>query len=130
MLKTAAALLLVFAASAGPAAADTSTEVGIFTAVAAGTHVGQDNPQPVNGIVPVAALEFRQHVNNVWLHLEGVPTVTAAGTNNGPFGSSSATLSIVNATLMFDLDRHRRYHAGAGMQLVNLRNFNGNNGDT
>lgn len=122
--------LLFCAICAGPAAADTSTELGLFTAVAAGTHVGQDNPQPVNGIVPAAAVELRQHVNNVWLHVEGVPTVTAAGTNSGPFGSSSARLSIVNTTLMFDLDRHRRYHIGAGMQLVNLQNFNGNNGDT
>ncbi len=29
---------------------------------------------------------------------------------------------------MFDLDPHRRYHIGAGEQLVNLSNFNGSNG--
>jgi len=123
--------LLLCAWCAAPAAADTLTEVGVFTAVAAGTHVGQDNPQAVNGVVPVAAIEFRQHVNNVWLQVEGIPfPVTVGGTNNGAFGSSSARLSLLNGTLMVDLDPHRRYHLGIGMQLVNLSNFNGSNGDT
>lgn len=121
------ALALCWAVAA-PAAADTSTEAGVFTALAAGTHVSNAT-QPVTGVVPAAAIEFRQHVDNVWLHLEGVPTVTATGTNaSGPFGSSSATLSILNSTIMVDLDPHRRFHVGAGMQVVNLSNVDGTTG--
>jgi hypothetical protein len=123
-------LVFAFGACAAPAAADDTTEVGIFTAVATGTHVGAENPQPVSGIIPAAAIELTQHFNAVRLHLEGIPTVTAVGNNNGPFGNSSATLDVLNTTVMVDLDPHHRYRVGAGMQLINLSNFNGNNGDT
>jgi hypothetical protein len=132
-MKAKAAGRLVIAAvllcsCAVPAIADTRTEVGIFTAVAGGTHVGADNP-PVSGLFPIAALDVRQHVNGVWLQFEGIPPITVSGANNGAFGSSSAHLSVVNGTVNVDLDRHRRYHLGAGFQLVNLSNFNGENGD-
>src|SRR5579875_1933439 len=65
-MKAKAAGRLVIAAvllcsCAVPAIADTRTEVGIFTAVAGGTHVGADNP-PVSGLSPIAALDVRQLV--------------------------------------------------------------------
>src|SRR5579875_1129056 len=123
-MKAKAAGRLVIAAvllcsCAVPAIADTRTEVGIFTAVAGGTHVGADNP-PVSGLFPIAALDVRQHVNGVWLQFEGIPPITVSGANNGAFGSSSAHLSVVNGTVNVDVDRHRRYHLGAGFQFVEL----------
>jgi hypothetical protein len=127
--RSIAAALLLCAACAAPAWADTTTEAGLFTAIATGTHVGADNPQPVTGVIPAAAIELTQHFNSVRLHLEGIPTVTASGTNNGPFGNSSATLDLLNTTVLVDLDPNHRFRVGGGMQLINLSNINGNNGD-
>jgi len=110
-------------------AADTQTDVGVFTAIVAGTHVGSDNPQPVSGVVPGAAIEVTQHVDRFRLHLEGIPTVAASSTGSGAFGTSSASLDLLNATVMADLDPHARYRVGFGYQLVNLTNKNGTNGD-
>lgn len=114
---------------ASAARADDGTEVGLFTALVAGTHVGSDNPTPVSGVIPGAALEVTQHLDRFRLHLEGIPTVGATGTNRGEFGSSSASLDLLNATALVDLDRNARFRVGAGFQLVNLTNKNGNNGD-
>ena len=111
------------------ARADTSTDVGIFAAVVAGQHVGSDNPVPVSGVVPGAALEFEQRVDRIRLHLEGIPTVGASGSNRGAFGHSSATLDLLNSVASYDLDANRRVSVGLGYQLVNLANTNGDNGD-
>jgi hypothetical protein len=124
------ALATFVAFGATPAgAADTQTDVGLFTAIVAGTHVGSDNPVPVSGVVPGAALEVTQHFDRVRLHLEGIPTVAASGTGSGPFGASSASLDLLNTTVLVDLDRQARFRIGAGYQLINLTNKNGNNGD-
>lgn len=125
-------LALVLAWSCGaPALADstTQTDVGVLTAIVAGVHVGSDNPQPVTGVVPGALLEVTQHLDRVRLHFEGLPTIGAAASNSGPFGHSSATLSLLNTTLAVDVDPQRRFRIGAGFQLVNLSSKNGNNGD-
>jgi len=114
----------------GTSAAGAATDIGIVGAIVTGTHVGQDNPTPVSGVVPGALLEITQRWNGFRIHVEGIPQVGAKGTNSGAFGSSSASLSIINATALVDLDRNHRIRAGAGVQLINLRNFNGNNGDT
>jgi hypothetical protein len=128
-LACASLALALAAAAPAPACADDSTEVGLFTALVAGTHVGSDNPAPVSGVIPGAALEVTQHLDRFRLHLEGIPTVGATGTNRGAFGSSSASLDLLNATAMVDLDRNARFRVGAGFQLVNLTNKNGSNGD-
>jgi hypothetical protein len=129
--RTFAALLLISLVAAAPALADsnTQTDVGLFTAVLAGTHVGSDNPVPVSGVVPGAAIEVTQHLDFLRIHLEGIPTVSANGTNSGPFGRSSASLDLLNSTIMADIDPHGRYRLGGGYQLVNLTNTNGSNGD-
>lgn len=119
----------LFALAASPAGADTQTDVGILTALVAGTHVGSDNPQPVSGLVPGAALELTQHVDRFRLHLEGIPTVAASGTGSGAFGTSSASLGLLNTTIVAAVDAHDRVRIGIGYQLVNLTNKNGNNGD-
>jgi hypothetical protein len=128
--KCCFALAAVFALTAAAAgAADTQTDVGLFTAVVVGTHVGSDNPVPVTGVVPGAAIELTQHVDRVRLHLEGIPTVAASGTGSGLFGRSSASLDLLNTTVLVDLDQHARFRIGAGYQLINLTNKNGDNGD-
>ncbi len=111
------------------AAGDRGTDVGLFTAIVAGTHVGADNPVPVGGLVPGAALELTQHFDRLRFHLEGIPTIGAATSAVGPFGRTSASLSLFNATVLFDLDRQRRFRLGGGYQFVNLSNANGTNGD-
>ncbi len=123
-----ASLALELAAS-GTARADTSTDVGLFTAVVGGTHVGFGNPVPTSGVVPGAALEVTERVDRVRLHLEGIPTVAASGSGSGPFGRSSASLTLVNATALVDLDARHVVRVGAGYQLIDLTNKNGNNGD-
>jgi len=128
MARLWCAIALFFLLGTGSARAE--TDIGILGGVFTGTHVGQDNPTPVSGIVPGALLEFTQRWDRVRIHLEGVPQVSAAGTNAGAFGHSTASLSILNAMALVDLDAHHRIRAGAGFQLINLRNFNGNNGDT
>jgi hypothetical protein len=129
VLACASAGLLWAAAASAPACSDDRTEVGLFTAVVAGTHVGSDNPSPVTGVVPGAALEVTQHLDRFRLHLEGIPTVAASGSTHGPFGTSSASLDLLNTTAMVDVDKNARFRVGAGFQLVNLTNKNGNNGD-
>ena len=128
-----AALGLVFAVSctraSASAASTTATDVGLFTAIVAGQHVGSDNPIPVDGVVPGAALEIVQHLNRFSLALEGIPTVAASAGTIGAFGRSSASLSLLNATANVHLGASRRYRAGLGFQLVNLANRNGSNGD-
>lgn len=111
------------------ARANAETDVGLFTAIVAGSHVGSDNPIPVSGVVPGAALEIVQHAGNFSLALEGIPTVAASAGEVGPFGRSSASLSLLNATANVDLDPRKRYRAGFGFQFINLSNHNGNNGD-
>jgi hypothetical protein len=128
--KRRLALAVFFGCSAVPVrAADTQTDVGLFTAIVAGTHVGSDNPVPVSGVVPGAAIEVTQHVDRLRLHLEGIPTVAATGSGSGPFGTSSASLDLLNTTILVDIDKHARFRVGAGYQLINLTNKNGNNGD-
>jgi hypothetical protein len=117
------------AASLRPAYADTSTDVGGFAAVLAGEHVGFANPVPDSGVIPGAALEVTQHFDRVRIHLEGIPTVAATGSSSGYFGTSSASLSLLNSTVMVDVDEHRYFRIGAGYQLINLTNKNGDNGD-
>jgi hypothetical protein len=112
-----------------PAAADQSTDLGALAAVVAGSHVGFENPDPVSGVVPGAALEFTERVDRVRLRLEGIPTVAATGSGSGPDGASSASLSLLNAIVYVDVDPRRLVRLGAGYQLVNLTNKNGNNGD-
>ena len=109
--------------------ADSSTEVGIFAAVIAGSHVGSDNPLPVSGVVPGAALEVEQRVDRFRLHFEGIPTVAASAGTSGAFGRSSASLDLLNTTALVDVDAKHRVSVGFGYQLVNLSNKNGSNGD-
>jgi len=128
MTRFLVALGIVLVLSATAAKAE--TDVGILGAVFTGTHVGQDNPNPVSGVVPGALLEVTQRWQGFRIHLEGIPQVGASGNNGAPFGHSTASLSILNAMALVDLDPRHRIRAGAGFQLINLRNFNGNNGDT
>ncbi len=127
--RAIACAAIAFAATTSAARADSETDLGVFTAIFGGTHVGFANPVPVSGVVPGAALELTERVDRVRLHLEGIPTVAATGAGSGSFGASSASLSLLNATVMVDLDAHRYFRAGAGYQLVNLTNKNGDNGD-
>lgn len=113
----------------GVARADDQTEVGIMAALVAGSHVGSENPVPVSGVVPGAALEIVRHAGFAALHLEGIPTVAASAGSLGAFGRTSASLALLNATLVFDLDAARRYRVGTGAQVVDLSNHNGRNGD-
>jgi hypothetical protein len=115
--------------NASAARADSTTDVGLLGAIVTGTHVGFGNSVPQSGVVPGAAIEFTERVDRVRLHLEGIPTVAATGSGTGPFGRSSASLSLLNSTVMVDLDAHRYFRVGAGYQLVTLTNKNGNNGD-
>src|SRR6202140_1583844 len=125
MLRLALALALFLMLGCGAARAE--TDVGVLGAIVAGSHVGQDNPTPVSGVVPAALLEVTQRWQGFRVHLEGVPQISVAGTNSGAaFGRSTASLSILNATALVDLDPHHRIRAGAGFQLINLRNFNAN----
>jgi hypothetical protein len=123
--------VLVWALTFAPAFADanTQTDVGALAALLAGTHVGSENPVPVSGVVPGALLEVTQHLDCLRLHLEGIPTIGVAATNSGPFGHSSASLGLLNSTLLVDLDPHQRFRIGTGFQLVDLSSKNGSNGD-
>ncbi len=110
-------------------AAELSTDLGLTAAIVAGSHVGSENPIPVSGVVPGALLQIVQHVGRFSVGLEGVPQVAASTGSTGPFGRSSASLSLVNATGNVDLGSLRRYRIGFGFQLINLSNVNGFNGD-
>jgi len=127
----AAAFALVFGRTCAnaTAAGETSTDVGLEAALVAGSHVGSENPIPVSGVVPGALLEIAQHLGRFALALEGIPQVAASTGTIGPFGRSSASLSLVNAMAHADLGAARRYRAGFGFQLINLTNVNGTNGD-
>ena len=121
------AALAAFGAVAAPACAE--TDVGAVAAVLAGTHVGADNPQPVSGVVPGALLEASQIWPRWRIRLEGFPQIALSAPSAGSLGTSNAALSLLNAEVQVDLDPRHRFRVGAGYQLVNLSNFNGNNGD-
>jgi hypothetical protein len=125
------ALILGWSCAFAPALADsdTQTDVGALVAVGAGTHVGSENPVPVSGIAGGALLEVTQHFDRVRLHLEGIPTIGVTGSNSGPFGHSSASLDLLNSTVMVDVDSQHRLRLGGGFQLINLTSTNGSNGD-
>ncbi|MGA3038513.1 MAG: hypothetical protein ABSE64_13625 [Vulcanimicrobiaceae bacterium] len=124
-------LLIAFSFTTAPALADSETDIGALAAVAYGQHVGAGNPTPVNGVAPAALIEATQYINNIELHVEGVPSITATGVGaSGPFGRSSATISLLDALLMVNVDPSRRFRLGVGSQWINLRNFNGNDGST
>lgn len=126
-------IALIVGLGTSPALADGNpglgTDVGALAALLVGTHVGSENPVPVSGIVPGALLELTQHVDRVRLHFEGIPTVAATGANQGPFGHSSASLDLLNTTVLVDVDPQHRLRIGGGFQLVNLTSKNGSNGD-
>lgn len=124
-----AAMLAVGALVPSAARADSRTEVGLFAAVVAGSHVGSENPIPVGGVVPGAALEVVRHIGFASLNLEGIPTVAAAAGSRGDFGRTSASLSLLDAVVLTDLGPQRRYRIGTGVQVVTLANHNGLNGD-
>jgi hypothetical protein len=94
-----------------------------------GTHVGEENPAPVSGVVPGGLLEATQHVGRLRIRLEGFPEVSARASSAGNFGTSSAKLGLLNTTVLYDLDHNRRFRAGVGFQIIDLQSFNGNNGD-
>jgi hypothetical protein len=122
-LAAAAAFLVC----ATPARAE--TDLGVLGAIVAGTHVGEANPTPVSGVVPGGLLEATQRWGRLRIHLEGFPEVSARASSGGAFGTSSATLGLLNSTVLYDLDRNRRFRAGLGFQVIDLRSYNGNNGD-
>ncbi len=130
-LQRAAPLALAAAAAfcAANAPARAETDLGVEAAVLAGTHVGADNPQPVSGVVPGALLEASQIFPRWRIHLEGFPQVNLSAPSAGSLGTSNASLSLLNAEVQVDLDPHHRFRLGAGYQVVNLSNYNGNNGD-
>jgi hypothetical protein len=123
----ALAAMTILCAVRAPAAAE--TDLGVLAALLAGTHFGSDNPGPVSGFVPGALLEASQIWPRARIHLEGFPQIGATAPSTGVAGTSSATLSLLNAEAQVDLDKRHRFRLGAGFQVVNLSNFNGNNGD-
>ena len=130
MRKLIATLFIVVLATA-PAFADSETDIGAMAAIAYGQHVGAGNPTPVNGVAPAALIEATQYINKLQLHVEGIPTITATGVgSSGPFGRSSATISLLDAVLMMNVDKSRIFRFGIGEQWIGLRNFNGNDGST
>lgn len=130
-MRTLIATLLLAALATAPALADSETDIGAMGALAYGQHVGAGNPTPVNGVAPAALIEATQYINNIELHVEGIPTITASGVGaSGPFGRSSATISLLDALLMVNVDRARTFRVGVGEQWIGLRNFNGNDGST
>lgn len=127
VVAAAFALTASVSAAAGADGIDTHTDVGLLGAVVTGTHVGSENPNPVSGVVPGALLELTQHVDRFRLHLEGLPQISAKSSTTGAYGSSSASLSLLNATALVDLGAARCFRAGFGFQIVNVTNFNGAN---
>jgi len=129
--RIALALALGWPFAAAPALADSTmqTDVGALAAIGGGTHVGSENPVPVSGVAGGALLEVTQHFDRVRLHFEGIPTVGVTGSNSGPFGHSSASLDLLNSTVMVDVDSQHRLRVGGGVQLINLTSNNGSNGD-
>jgi len=124
--------ILVFALCAlgiTPALADSSTDVGALVGVAAGQHISTGQPA-TNGIAPAALLEFTERVDGFRLHLEGFPSITASGISSGPFGHSSATISLLDAILEADVLPKSLLRVGGGVQMINLSNFNANDGST
>ncbi|MGP6156758.1 MAG: hypothetical protein ACLPYS_04440 [Vulcanimicrobiaceae bacterium] len=105
------------------------TDLGLTGAILTGTHVGEENPTPVSGIAPGALLEATQKWGRLHVHLEGFPSVSVRASSAGNLGTSSATLGLLNSTVLYDLDHNRRFRAGLGFQIIDLRSFNGNNGD-
>ena len=128
-LATSVIVTMVVAMTAAARAADRSIDLGLTVAIVAGSHVGSANPIPVGGVVPGALFQIVQHGGRFSLGFEGVPQVAATTGSIGPFGRSSASLSLINTTVKYDLDAARRYRIGFGFQLVNLSNVNGSNGD-
>ena len=122
------AVLSCCAAVTAPARAE--TDVGALAALLYGTHVGENNPQPVSGLAAGALLEASQIWPRVRIHLEGFPQIGVSASGTGEFGHSSATLSLLNAEALVGIDRNSLVRVGGGFQLVNLSNHNGNNGDT
>ncbi len=123
----ALAAMTILGAVREPAAAE--TDIGVLAALLAGTHVGSDNPAPVSGFIPGALLEASQIWPRARIHLEGFPQIGAAASSAGVAGTSSAALSLLSAEAQVDLDQRHRFRLGAGFQVINLSNFNGNNGD-
>ena len=105
------------------------TDVGALAALLTGTHVGEENPGPVSGVIPGGLLEATQRWGRLRIHLEGFPEVSARASSAGNFGTSSAKLGLLNSTVLYDLDRNHRFRVGLGFQLIDLRSYNGNNGD-
>jgi hypothetical protein len=121
-------LLLACCLTMTPALADSSTDVGALAGIGYGRHVGADNPVPVNGWAPGGFVELTHYAGRLRFHVDGIPTITATGTNRGPFGRSSATLSLIDAVVMVDTGRNSRFRLGTGVQVINLANDNGNTG--
>lgn len=128
-MKTGLAFFALMLMLPAQALADSSTDVGALAGIAAGQHVSTDQPT-TNGVAPAALLEFTQNVDAFHLHLEGFPSITASGINSGPFGHSSATISLLDAILTADVAPHSLFRVGGGVQMINLSNFNANDGST
>jgi hypothetical protein len=108
--------------------ADTYTEIGSLGALGFGQHVGESNPVAVNGIAPAALPQLTQYFDRFRFQLQAIPTITATGDGGGPYGRSSARLSLVNALLMANIDPYHHFRVGTGVQVINLSNFNASNG--
>lgn len=124
------ALLLFCGLTVAPALAQPSTEIGASAALGFGQHVGSDYPTPVNGIVPAGFVDVTERFDRWRLELQGFPTITATGVNRGSDGHSVAKLSLFDAVFMADVDPSRQFRLGTGLQLINLSNVNGLNGET
>lgn len=130
MKLIALAILAASICLPSPARAETSGEIGAFVGALAGLHRGSLAGSEIHGLAPGLALEATMRLHTLSLHLEGIPTLTATAGSRGPYGSTQASLALLNTTLVSDIGRERRVHLGFGFQVVNLTNRNGVTGET
>lgn len=125
----AGAILIALATFAPrPVVAD-EVDVGGQALAITGTHTGLFG-DTLHGAVPGALVEVEAHAGRAGIRLETLPVaVTVPAGGRGSFGASNIGLALFNGELTGDVIRGGALRVGIGGQIVDLRNYDGTNGE-
>jgi len=104
-------------------------DVGGQALAITGTHTGLFG-DTLHGLVPGALVEVEARAGRAGIRLETLPVaVTVPAGGRGSFGASNIGLALFNGEFTGDLIRGGALRVGLGGQIVDLRNYDGTNGE-
>jgi len=127
IMAASVAIALMLVTSCPVAAGE--VDVGGQALAITGTHTGLFG-DTLHGVVPGALVEVEAHAGLAGIRLETLPVaITVPAGGRGRYGASNIGLALFNGELTGDVIRGGALRVGIGGQIVDLRNYDGTNGE-